>query len=53
MGEREPYTIIQEYRQRPGEGLVLPYIYLFNMYLVNGVITDAGSTILQFESWTQ
>lgn len=53
MGEREPHTISWEYGQRLGEGFVLPHIDMFNVYLVNSIISDAGLTMLQFERGTQ
>lgn len=32
--------------------MVLPHIDLFNVHLVNSIISDAGSTILQFDKRT-
>lgn len=51
MGKRELHTISWKYGQRLGE--VLPHIYAFNVHWVNGIISDAGSMILQFETGTQ
>lgn len=33
--------------------MILPHIDLFNVHLVNSIISDAGSTILQFDKGTQ
>lgn len=40
---KEIPTVSWEYRQRLGEGLVLPCIDLFNVHLVNTVMSNAGS----------